>query len=166
MDEKNDLKTPEEEILAGPPPEEDKPLEENRPDMLSQEGIDNALNGLVTPGTMTHEIKRKERPVVNKADFQQLSISGEGKTPQNIELLLDVDLPVSIELGRAKMSISDLLALGPGSVVELDKLVGEPVDLLVNQKCVARGEVVVVEENFGLRITQLISPEERIKNLQ
>jgi flagellar motor switch protein FliN/FliY len=166
MDEKNDLKMPEEEIQAGPPAEEDKPLEENRPDMLSQEGIDNALNGLATPGTMTHEIKRKERPVVNKADFQQLSISGEGKTPQNIELLLDVDLPVSIELGRAKMSISDLLALGPGSVVELDKLVGEPVDLLVNQKCVARGEVVVVEENFGLRITQLISPEERIKNLQ
>jgi flagellar motor switch protein FliN len=166
MDEKNDLKTPEEEILAGPPPEEDKPPEENHPDMLSQEGIDNALNDLANPETISHEGKRKERPVVNKADFQQLSISGEGKTPQNIELLLDVDLPVSIELGRAKMSISDLLALGPGSVVELDKLVGEPVDLLVNQKCVARGEVVVVEENFGLRITQLISPEDRIKNLQ
>ncbi len=56
--------------------------------------------------------------------------------------------------------------LGPGSVVELDKLVGEPVDLLVNQKIVARGEVVVVDENFGLRITQLVSPEERVKNLQ
>jgi flagellar motor switch protein FliN/FliY len=105
-------------------------------------------------------------PEVQKADFQQLSaISGE-KVPQNIELLMDVDLPVSIELGHTKMSIAEILALGPGSIVELDKLVGEPVDLLVNQKCVARGEVVVVEESFGLRITQLMSPEERIKNLK
>ena len=77
-----------------------------------------------------------------------------------------LDLPVSIELGRTKMKISDILALGPGAIVELDKLVGEPVDLLVNQKCVARGEVVVVEESFGLRITQLVSPEERLKKLQ
>ncbi len=104
---------------------------------------------------------------VNKAEFQQLSpaAAGEGK-PRNIDLLMDVDLPVSIELGRTRMNISDILALSPGSVVELDKLVGEPVDLLVNQKTVARGEVVVVEENFGLRITELISAEERIKNLE
>lgn len=103
---------------------------------------------------------------VNKAEFQQLSpAAGEGK-PRNIDLLMDVDLPVSIELGRTRMNISDILSLSPGSVVELDKLVGEPVDLLVNQKTVARGEVVVVEENFGLRITELLSAEERIKNLE
>jgi flagellar motor switch protein FliN/FliY len=102
---------------------------------------------------------------VNKADFQQLAMNSTDNRPQNIDLLMDVDLPVSIELGRTKMSISEILAMGPGSIIELDKLVGEPVDLLVNQKCVARGEVVVVEESFGLRITQLMSAEERIKNL-
>ena len=75
------------------------------------------------------------------------------------------DLPISIELGRTKMPISDILGLGPGSVVELNKLAGEPVDLLVNNKVVAKGEVVVVDENFGLRITQLMTPEERLKAL-
>ncbi|RME23005.1 MAG: flagellar motor switch protein FliN [Candidatus Zixiibacteriota bacterium] len=100
-----------------------------------------------------------------RAEFQQLQKPGGTGEPQNIELLLDVDLPVSIELGRTKMSIADILALGPGSVVELNKLAGEPVDLLVNQKVVAKGEVVVVDENFGLRVTQLMTPEERLKAL-
>jgi len=103
---------------------------------------------------------------VKQADFQQLSSTSGDDGPRNIDLLMDVDLPVSIELGKTKMRISDILGLGPGSIVELDKLVGEPVDLLVNKKCVARGEVVVVEESFGLRITMLVSPEERLKNLQ
>jgi len=102
---------------------------------------------------------------VSNAEFQHLSEPSGSKAPRNIDLLMDVDLPVSIELGRTKMSISDILALGPGSVVELNKLAGEPVDLLVNQKIVARGEVVVVDENFGLRITQLMTQEERLKTL-
>jgi flagellar motor switch protein FliN/FliY len=102
---------------------------------------------------------------VSAAEFQQLQEPAGGKSPQNIDLLMDVDLPVSIELGRTKMSIADILALGPGSVVELNKLAGEPVDLMVNNKMVARGEVVVVDENFGLRITQLMTPEERLKSL-
>jgi flagellar motor switch protein FliN/FliY len=102
---------------------------------------------------------------VSGAEFQQLSERAGGAAPSNIEMLMDVDLPVAIELGRTKMSINDILALGPGSVVELNKLAGEPVDLLVNYKVVARGEVVVVDENFGLRITQLLTPEERLKSL-
>ena len=102
---------------------------------------------------------------VSDAEFQQLQQPVTSPSSKNIELLLDVDLPVSIELGRTKMSISDILGLGPGSVVELNKLAGEPVDLLVNNKVVAKGEVVVVDENFGLRITQLITPEERLKAL-
>jgi flagellar motor switch protein FliN/FliY len=101
----------------------------------------------------------------SKAEFQQLQQPVTGSGTRNIELLMDVDLPISIELGRTKMSISDILSLGPGSVVELNKLAGEPVDLLVNQKVVARGEVVVVDENFGLRITQLMTPEERLRAL-
>jgi flagellar motor switch protein FliN/FliY len=102
---------------------------------------------------------------VSRAEFQQLSQPVADGTQRNIDLLMDVDLPVSIELGRAKMSIADILSLGPGSVVELNKLAGEPVDLLVNHKIVARGEVVVVDENFGLRVTQLMTPEERLRLL-
>ena len=100
-----------------------------------------------------------------KAEFQQLSQPSGSSDPSNIDLLLDVNLPVSIELGRTKMSISDILALAPGSVVELARLAGEPVDVMVNHKLVARGEVVVVDENFGVRVTQLITPEERVRIL-
>lgn len=100
-----------------------------------------------------------------KAEFQQLTESSGKAEKQNIDLLMDVNLPVSIELGRTKMTIEDILALGPGSVVELNKLAGEPVDLMVNYKVVARGEVVVIDENFGVRITQLLSPEERLRAL-
>lgn len=102
---------------------------------------------------------------VSKAEFQQLSATAGKPETQNIDMLLDVHLPVSIELGRTRMSISDILSLGPGSVVELNKLAGEPVDLLVNYKIVARGEVVVIDENFGVRVTNLISPTERLKAL-
>jgi flagellar motor switch protein FliN/FliY len=101
----------------------------------------------------------------SKAEFQQLQQPVAGSESRNIDLLMDVDLPIAIELGRTKMSIADILGLGPGSVVELNKLAGEPVDLLVNQRVVARGEVVVVDENFGLRITQLMTPEERLRAL-
>lgn len=102
---------------------------------------------------------------VSKAEFQQLSEPASKGESRNMDLLLDVNLPVAIELGRTRMSISDILALGPGSVVELNKLAGEPVDLLVNQKIVARGEVVVIDENFGVRITQLVTPQERLQSL-
>ena len=102
---------------------------------------------------------------VSNAEFQQLQQPAGSGDDRNIDLLLDVDLPVSIELGHTKMAIADILALGTGSVVELNKLAGEPVDLLINHKVVARGEVVVVDENFGLRITQLMTPEERLKAL-
>lgn len=102
---------------------------------------------------------------VAQAQFQQLGESAGTGESRNIELLMDVSLPITIELGRTKMPISEILTLGPGSVVELNKLAGEPVDLMVNQKIVAKGEVVVIDENFGVRITQLITPEERLKLL-
>lgn len=101
-----------------------------------------------------------------RAEFQQLTPSaGTDSFHNNIDLLLDVKMPVAIELGRTELPIAELLALGPGSVIELNKLAGEPVDLLVNSKIIARGEVVVVDENFGVRVTSLLSPEERIKSL-
>ncbi len=76
--------------------------------------------------------------------------------PQPLDLILDVTMRVSVELGRAKMSVQEILALGPGSVVELDKLAGEPVDILVNDRFIARGEVVMVDENFGVRVTEIL----------
>ncbi len=110
------------------------------------------------------DINFDETPVA-KAEFQQLSQPAGKAEPKNIDILMDINLPISIELGRTKMSIADILGLGPGSVVELNKLAGEPVDVLVNHKIVAKGEVVVIDENFGVRITQLMTPEERLKLL-
>ncbi len=107
-----------------------------------------------------------DAPVAQPVEFPELSAGGEQKPGRNIDLLMDVKLPISIELGRTSMTISDILALGSGSVVELDKLAGEPVDLLVNNKIVAHGEVVVVDENFGIRITGLVTPEERLNSLK
>jgi flagellar motor switch protein FliN len=83
----------------------------------------------------------------------------------NMELLLDIPLEITAELGRTRMIINDLLQLGQGSVIELNKLAGEPLEILVNQKLIARGEVVVVNEKFGIRLTDIISPLERIKQL-
>ena len=79
---------------------------------------------------------------------------------RNLDLLLNVSLEVTAELGKAKMNVRDILKLGTGSVVELDRLAGGPVDLLVNHKLVARGEVIAIDENFGVRITELIDQPE------
>jgi flagellar motor switch protein FliN/FliY len=85
---------------------------------------------------------------------------------QNLDFILDIPLKVSVELGRSKAVIKDLLQLGQGSVIELDKLAGEPLEVLVNGKLIARGEVVVVNEKFGVRLTDIISPVERIETLK
>jgi flagellar motor switch protein FliN/FliY len=87
-------------------------------------------------------------------------------TARRLDLLLDVPLDLAVELGRARMSIQELLGLSPGSVVELDKIAGEPLDILINNRLVARGEAVVVSDKFGVRITDIVSPAERISRLR
>src|SRR6185312_5060148 len=82
--------------------------------------------------------------------------------PRNLQLIMDIPLRVAVELGRTKMIVSELLNLGPGSVIELSKLAGEPMEVLVNDKLVARGEAVVVNEKFGIRLTDIISPSARV----
>jgi flagellar motor switch protein FliN/FliY len=82
-----------------------------------------------------------------------------------MELIKDVPLEVTVRLGKTVMKIRDILELGDGSIIELDKLAGEPVDLLVNGKLVAKGEVVVIDENFGFRVKDIVSPTERLKTL-
>jgi flagellar motor switch protein FliN/FliY len=84
---------------------------------------------------------------------------------RNLNLILDIPLRVAVELGRTKMVVNDLLNLGQGSVIELSKLAGEPMEVLVNDKLVARGEAVVVNEKFGVRLTDIISPSERVEQL-
>jgi flagellar motor switch protein FliN/FliY len=84
----------------------------------------------------------------------------------NMDFLLDIPLEVSVELGRTKMIINDMLKLGQGSVIELSKLAGESLEILANQKPIARGEVVVVNEKYGVRLTEVISPMERLERLR
>lgn len=88
-----------------------------------------------------------------------------GGGAQSIDFILDIPLEVTVELGRTAMLINDLLQLGQGSVIELNKLAGEPLEILVNRKLIARGEVVVVNEKFGVRLTDIVSPIERVKSL-
>jgi flagellar motor switch protein FliN/FliY len=83
----------------------------------------------------------------------------------NLDFILDISLEVSVELGRAKMLISDLLQLGQGSVIELTKPAGDPLEIYVNEKLIARGEVVMVNDKFGIRMTDVISPAERVQQL-
>ncbi len=104
------------------------------------------------------------------ADSPQGSSSDESKRRgngmQSLDFILDIPLKVTVELGRSKMAIRDILSLSQGSVVELAKFAGEPLEVLVNDKLIARGEVVVVNEKFGIRLTDIISPVERIEQLK
>lgn len=86
-------------------------------------------------------------------------------TNKNIEFVLDIPLQVTVQIGSTRMLIRELLQLGQGSVIELNKLAGEPMEVLVNNKLVARGEVVVVNEKFGIRLTDVVSPNQRIQQL-
>jgi len=89
-----------------------------------------------------------------------------GETPRNFELLLDIPLEVTVEIGRTRLPLRTLLQLGAGSVIELAKLAGEPLDVLVNGKPIARGEAVMVNDKFGVRLTDVISPSERLAGLK
>ncbi|MES9997280.1 flagellar motor switch protein FliN [Desulfovibrio aminophilus] len=105
--------------------------------------------------TKDHELK----------DLTKEAKSGREGTKRDLDFILDIPLEVSAELGRTKLLINELLQLGQGSVVELNKLAGEPLEIYVNGKLVARGEAVVINEKFGVRLTDIISPIERVKQL-
>lgn len=90
---------------------------------------------------------------------------GAGNNERGIDLLLDIPLEVAVEVGRSRILVKDLLQLQEGSLIELDKLAGEPLDLYVNSRLIARGEAVVVNDKFGLRLTDVVSPAERIEKL-
>ena len=103
---------------------------------------------------------------VQPVAFGQLGQGAESGEAQNLDLLLDVEIPISVEVGRAQMSLADVLKLVPGSVIALDKKAEEPVDLRVNGKLVARGEVVLVDDVYGLRVTQIVDAAGRLESLR
>jgi len=99
-------------------------------------------------------------------EFSDLSDTSASQPAANMELILDIPLEITVELGRARMLIGELLKLGQGSVIELSKLAGETLEILANQRLIARGEVVVINEKYGIRITEIMSPAERIEGLK
>jgi flagellar motor switch protein FliN len=103
---------------------------------------------------------------VARAQFSDLApnAAGTGAGEMNLNLILDVSVTLALEVGRARMSVRDLLQLAPGAVVELDRLAGEPLDVLVNGVRIARGEVVVINEKFGIRLTDVVSATERMEH--
>jgi len=91
--------------------------------------------------------------------------NGEGESAIQLDLIQNVAVSISVEVGRSSLRIRDLLRLGQGSVVELDRVAGEPLDVCVNNTVIARGEVVLVNERYGIRLTQVVDPEDRVKHL-
>ena len=123
---------------------------------MAEDKIDDLLNSLEETEEASAAAAPEEAP----------EESVEDKQDRNLQLILDIPLKVTVELGRTKMVVSELLNLGQGSVIELNKLAGEPMEVLVNDKLVARGEAVVVNEKFGVRLTDIISPRERVEQLK
>lgn len=105
---------------------------------------------------------------VRRAELDHLEDDGAPRAPDevNLDVILDIPVTISMEIGRTRINIRNLLQLNQGSVVELDRLAGEPLDVLVNGTLIAHGEVVVVNEKYGIRLTDVISPAERVKKLK
>lgn len=131
----------------------------------TKQATDQEMTQTISTDEMSEKVARQ--PEVQNVQLGQLDAQA-GASPgdkTSLDLIMDVEVPVSVELGRTEMPIGEILDLGPGSIVELRKMASDPVDLLVNNKLVAHGEVVVVDENFGIRITSVIDPKERVRSL-
>jgi flagellar motor switch protein FliN/FliY len=115
--------------------------------------------------TQATDTTAQETVMATPASFPSVTNTATPEQPKNIDFILDIPMKVSIYVGSTKMAIRDLLQLAQGSVIELDKLAGEPMEVMVNNKLVAKGEVVVVNEKFGIRLTDVVSAAERVKQL-
>lgn len=118
-----------------------------------------------TDAAQPTENANQDTAAATPASFPPVTNTAVAEQPKNIDFILDIPMKVSIYVGSTKMAIRDLLQLAQGSVIELDKLAGEPMEVMVNNKLVAKGEVVVVNEKFGIRLTDVVSPAERVKQL-
>ena len=158
-----------EEAPKKPEPVQQKPVQEQKPvpHQPQPQPQQQVYNNEVHTEYYEPKVNQNQpRVEVSKASFQQLPHSGEQAVPRNIDLILDVPLEISVVLGRTKKNIREILNFGTGSLIELNKLAEEPVEILVNGKKVAYGEVIVVDENFGVRISSIVSSAERIKTLK
>ncbi|MHB0912656.1 MAG: flagellar motor switch protein FliN [Armatimonadota bacterium] len=131
---------------------------------MSKEVAPAEMDGVETADTPTVE-ESQQTNSVESVRFAQLPESPVAAEQNSMDLLLDVELDLSVELGRTNIPVKDILQLGSGSIVELEKSAGDPVDIMINGKLIARGEVVVVDENFGVRITEIVSRSERLSGL-
>lgn len=152
-------------------------------DKLTQEDIDNMLKGesvesdeslsqdIIQPIKEEVDEAEGDRTVENSAvsiqkpKYQELTQNKTQHAPRNLDLIMDVPLDFSVVLGKSKKTIKDVLSLSTGSVVELDKMTDEPLEIHVNGKLIAKGEVVVINESFGIRITNIQSKEQRVRHL-
>jgi flagellar motor switch protein FliN len=135
----------------------------DEPELLGDEpALVGAAAGMGAEALFAAASAASAAPAFNAPEFRPLAGETSAGEGAGIDLLLDVSLEVSVELGRTRMTIGELLALRPGSVIELDKLAGEPADILVNGTRIARGEVVVVDEKFGVRVLEVVSPAKRL----
>ena len=132
---------------------------------MAEEDTDQDVESTNVEGNETAEAPVEENDELADEEGDDKTNDKANGEPASLDLILDIPLTVTVELGRSKMLINDLLQLGQGSVIELTKLVGEPLEVLVNNKLVARGEVVVVNEKFGVRLTDIVTPMERVKSL-
>jgi flagellar motor switch protein FliN len=132
---------------------------------MAEEDTDQDVESTDVEGEETAEAAVEENDKFANEEGDNETTDKANGEPASLDLILDIPLTVTVELGRSKMLINDLLQLGQGSVIELTKLVGEPLEVLVNNKLVARGEVVVVNEKFGVRLTDIVTPMERVKSL-
>ena len=132
------------------------------------QAFDQLINPAAPPGTAPVEAAAPgaASPAAPGAAPPAPAMNNERQAVHSLDFILDIPLKVTVELGRTRMSIRDILQLAQGSVIELAKFAGEPLEVLVNEKLVARGEVVVVNEKFGIRLTDVISPVERIEQLK
>ncbi len=129
---------------------------EDSKEVVDEYGVFDMGNSQNTISAETGE-KKEEKTTETEKPYEQQQ--------QNIQLLLDIYMQITVELGRTKKKVKDILGWGEGSIIELDKPSTEPVDILVNRRLVARGEVVVIDENFGVRITEIVDPRERLLSL-
>jgi len=128
-------------------------------------GMQQPMMGMQQPMMNMGGMNMGQMPGVQNVQFPNLSGGVPSGEQGNIGLIMDVFMEMTVELGRTKKQIKEILGMGEGTIIELDKLAGEPVDILVNHKPIAKGEVVVIDENFGVRVTEILSPMERVSDL-
>ncbi|MGQ9812138.1 MAG: flagellar motor switch protein FliN [Dissulfurimicrobium sp.] len=136
-------------------------------DAAAAKAVKNGIIGQLKKPASAPEYQEAQRPQRPKFDEfkQKISAQNDSIGKPDLDFILDIPLEISVELGRTRLQIRDLLQLGQGSIISLDKLAGEPADIYVNQKLMAKGDVVVVNEKFGIKLTEIISPADRVKNL-